>query len=103
MPTKTEENMHFCLIGPDGEVHLFNGLIGVSSLPEATYDGPYSAEHLKDVVEAEFTFEAKSRNQRGFYDVLIGRTWTKAAQRYIRWSKRQKEKLRRQKLKECCG
>ena len=103
MPTKTEENMHFYFIDSDGNWQPFNGIVDAESIPMVTSDEPYSAECLKELAEMEFIFEATTKARRGMYDVIAGRIWTKAAQRYIRWSKRQKEKQRRLKLKEGIG
>ena len=100
MPTELENNAQLYFIDQDGNWIPFSGAIDVSTIEDKPYDLPYSAEHLKDVGNMEFTINTVIRKQRGLYDVLTGRIWTKAAGRYIRWSKRHKEKQRRQKLKE---
>lgn len=98
--SELENNAQLYFIDPDGNWIPFSGAIDVSTIEDKPYDLPYSAEDLKDISNMEFTFTTCNRKQRGLYDVLLGRIWTKAAGRYIRWSKRNKEKQRRQKLKE---
>lgn len=67
----------------------------IADTGNATYAG-FTADELCSPAELSFSIRMRS----GTIDVLCGRCWTKAAQRAIRWNKRHKEKLRRQKLKE---
>ena len=95
MPIKDAGDMTFFLIGEDGKAVPFYGL-GTAEIDDASeYVG---LAFMDPSTSIEFTMNI--RMKRGVQDILLGRTWTKAAQRAIRWSERQKEKQRRQRLKE---
>ena len=105
MPTDLEDGMLFSggtkgqlfLVGKDGTKVPFNGIgtVEIADTCNATYSG-FTAEDLWSPAECSFSI----RMRRGMADILLGWYWTKRAQRAIRWNKRHKEKLRRQKLKE---
>ena len=61
--------------------------------PPVTYD------KLAFNTDMSFTLTLERPIRKGLLDVLCGRTYTSAAQRYRRWEKRQKEKQRRLELK----
>ena len=95
MPIDFDDTQLF-LRSDDGVLIPFNG-IGTAELctTDTTYAG-ITAEDLRAPMEFSCTIKMKN----GAMDILIGRWWTKAAQRVIRLEKRHKEKLRRKKLKE---
>lgn len=106
MPTDLEDGMWFAggapeqlfIVGEDGAKVPFNG-IGTAEIADThAYNGITVEDLCKPM---EFSFSLRMR--KGMTDILLGRYWTKRAQRAIRWNKRHKEKLRRQKLKEGTG
>lgn len=63
---------------------------------------PIDAQKYMDLsfgVPCTFTLKLKEPLRKGQKDILLGKPWTSAANRYRRRMKRQKEKERRQKLK----
>lgn len=98
MPINDAGDMTFFLVREDGKAVPFYG-IGTAEIDDASeYAG---LAFIDPSTSIEFTMNV--RMKRGVRDILLGRTWTKAAQRAIRWSERQKEKQRRQRLKEGQG
>lgn len=98
MPIDDAGDMTFFLIGEDGKAVPFYGL-GTAGIEDAS---EYAWLAFMDPsTSIEFTMNI--RMKRGVQDILLGRPWTNAARRAIRLSKRQKEKQRRQRLKEGQG
>ena len=95
MPIEDAGDMTFFLIGEDGKAVPFYG-IGTAEIDDAS--GYAGLAFMDPNTSIEFTMNV--RMKRGARDILLGRPWTNAAWRAIRWSKRQKEKQRRQRLKE---
>ena len=98
MPIKDEVEMTFFVIGEDGKAVPFGGIWKTDFDIVCDLDGlKFTDPHTS----IEFTMNV--RMKQGDRDILFGRLWTKAAQRAIRRIKRQKEKQRRQRLKEGQG
>ena len=100
MPTELETGKLF-IADSDGNMIPFVEIKNIDAIAGIPENEEKYAQFKFEPVEC--SFEIKTRICKGLFDIVFGRSWTKSAQRYTRWIKRQKEKERRNKLKHKGG
>jgi len=86
----------WAVVDDDGIPHTFTDIPVVSNLDDQM--DSFCKYNIADFDSSVLECRIIIRNKHGMMDVLCGRQ-TKAAGRYIRYSKRLKEKCRRERLK----
>lgn len=92
-----EKDMVYILRDENGNEFRIKNLEIVEPIYDDIDEHP---QWLPDPAEMEFTATIRVRKLSGMLDAICGWTWTGAARRYTRWTKRMKEKKRRLRLKE---
>jgi len=104
-PNLLDESSVIYIRDQSGNYVPFTGITNIQDIKQnpVEVEPPVTYDKLAFNTDLSFTISLKRQIRKGLLDILCGRAYTKAAQRYIRWQKRQKEKERRRRLKhEAC-